>query len=152
MCTVTSVNYAKTLWLSKMSCNDVVNKVIIQLGIDKAISAYIYTYELDTSRLAGLSIKEFTVADREWVLFVLGNRANSDKMHNYDVVIGPTANDDTRTALRVYSIGEYGELGSDDALDILIRRLKAFNLPDQVYFGNNKAASLLILKGDVIAL
>lgn len=123
-----------------------------QLGLVKKIQAHIYTYELDMKRLAGLSVKEFADTDREWVLFVLGNRGSNDKTHTYDVVIGPTADDDTRTALRAYSIGVYGEADSDEALGMLIHRLKAFTLPGQIYFSNNKAASLLFPKGDVMLL
>ena len=88
----------------------------------------------------------------EWVRFVLCNRGSSDKTHTYDIVIGPTADDDTRTTLRAYAIGAYGEMDSDEALGMLIHRLKAFTLPSQIYFGSNKAASLLVPKGDVMRL
>jgi len=116
------------------------------------VSAYLYTFELDLSILKDYSVKEFTNADKEWLLFVLANRSSRDKSHSYDVVIGPTANDDTRASLRAYNAGAYGEQDSDEAMNILIRRLKVDKLPEQVYFSNNNILSFLVSKGNVIQL
>ena len=116
------------------------------------VSAYLYTFELDLSILKDYSVKEFPNADKEWLLFVLSNRSSRDKSHSYDVVIGPTANDDTRASLRAYNAGAYGEQDSDEAMNILIRRLKVDKLPEQVYFSNNNILSTLTMKGDVIQL
>ena len=116
------------------------------------VSAYLYTFEFDLSILKDYSVKEFLYADKEWLLFVLANRSSRDKSHSHDVVIGPTANDDTRASLRAYNAGAYGEQDSDEAMNILIRRLKVDKLPEQVYFSNNDILSFLISKGDVVQL
>jgi len=123
-----------------------------RLGKTENISAYLYTFELDLSILKDYSVKEFANADKEWLLFVLANRSSRDKSHSYDVVIGPTANDDTRASLRAYNAGAYGEQDSDEAMSILIRRLKVDKLPEQVYFSNNNVLSFLTSKGDAIQL
>lgn len=39
----------------------------------------------------GLNIKEFVVADEEWIRFVYNNRMKRDFSHDYDIVIGPIA-------------------------------------------------------------
>ena len=107
------------------------------------VTAYIYTYEADMKKAAGLSIKEFKTADRAWILFVLANRNSSRKTHTYDIVIGPTANDDTRLSFRVYFSGGYGELDSDKAINTLIANIEPDNLPPQIYFGSERGILLL---------
>jgi hypothetical protein len=57
-------------------------------------------YEFDLDNLSKLNLKEFTSADREWMRFVVLNRESKAQQHEYDVVIGPTANDNTRAAIQ----------------------------------------------------
>jgi len=123
-----------------------------RLGKTDNINAFLYTFELNPTSLIEYSVKDFPNADNEWLLFVLANRSSSDKSHTYDVVIGPTANDDTRASLRAYNAGAYGEQDSDEAMNILIHRLKVDKLPEQFYFSNNKVLSVLASKGDAIQL
>ena len=111
--------------------------------------AYIYTYEIDISELSGFSIKEFRNADYEWLQFIITNRKLRDRSHDYDVVIGPTANDDTMVVMNAYLDALYGEIGNEDALKTLLNNIMADKLPGQIYFSNNKAASMLIQKGQV---
>ena len=40
--------------------------------------------------------------------------------HNFDLVIGPTADDDTMVCLNSYWRGLYGEVGSDEAKEKLL--------------------------------
>ena len=111
--------------------------------------AYVYTYEIDISKLSGFSIKEFPNADFEWLKFIIANRKVRDRSHNYDVVIGPTANDDTMVVINAYLDALYGEIGEEDALNTLLSNIMADKLPGQIYFSNNKAANMLIPKGQV---
>lgn len=58
--------------------------------------AYRYNLEFDDSCISNpgnLNIKVFRGADREWVRFILKNRESDRAVHNYDIVIGPTADD-----------------------------------------------------------
>jgi len=140
-----AINIASRNKLIEESRNKRLNKT-------ENVSAYLYTFELYLSVLKDYSVKEFPNADKEWLLFVLANRSSRDKTHTYDVVIGPTANDDTRASLRAYNAGAYGEQDSDEAMNILIHRLKVDKLPEQIYFSNNSILSHLTMKGDAIQL
>ena len=111
--------------------------------------AYLYTYELNISRLSGFNVKEFNDADLEWVQFVLANRKVRNRTHDYDAVIGPTANDDTMVVINAYLDEIYGKLGSDNALNTLLKNIEAENLPKQICFSTNESAGLLIPKGQV---
>lgn len=65
--------------------------------------------------------------------------------HSYDVVIGPTADDDTMVCLNSYWRGFYGEVGSDDAKEKLLSYLEPENLGIQFFVGKQEIADKLIL-------
>jgi hypothetical protein len=114
------------------------------------INAWIYLYEFDLDSLRDLRVKEFAAADREWMRFVVSNRNNKGRRHDYDVVIGPTANDNTRASIQAFFAGAYGDVNSDGAINILISILEPYKLPIQYFFGSQKAANLLVLKDRAI--
>lgn len=109
--------------------------------------AYLYKYYMDISKLSGFNLKIFPDADFEWLQFVINNRRTRERAHNYDVVIGPTANDDTMAVINAYLDALYGEIGGDDALKTLMKYIEPDKLPQQIYFSCNVAASVLIPKG-----
>jgi hypothetical protein len=92
-----------------------------------------------------LNVKRFDTADREWLRFIIANRMNLTRQHDYDIVIGPTANDDTRASIRTVMNAANGAILSDTALNLLIEMLEPNNLPQQYYFGTSKAAAMLKL-------
>ena len=112
---------------------------------DSHINAFVYSFELDLQNLNYLNIKEFKTADREWMRFVVNNRSAKEPQHNYDMVIGPTANDNTLTAIGLFFAGAYGDVTSDNAIDRLIEQIEPGKLPHQYFFGSRKAAELLVL-------
>jgi hypothetical protein len=112
-----------------------------------AVAAWLYTCEFNMDNLKKLNIKEFKTADKEWMRFVVQNRSNETPVHNYDVVIGPTANGNTRVTIQAFFAGAYGDIQSDNAIDILISLIEPNNLPAQFYFGSERAAAMLNLKG-----
>ena len=85
----------------------------------------------------------------EWVQFVLANRKVRNRTHGYDVVIGPTANDDTMVVINAYLDGLYGKLGDESALKTLLKNIEAEKLPGQIYFSKDEAVGLLTPKGQV---
>lgn len=110
----------------------------------RSVSAYLYTYELDLMAARSVcSIKEFESADLHWLDFILSNRRVRDRTHNYDIVLGPTADDDTSLVLKAYFDGIYGEVGSLSAKETALRLLEADNLPPQIYFATNSATKFL---------
>jgi hypothetical protein len=128
------------------------NRRIEEERYTKHGEAYLHTYELDLSDLTIFRIKEFISADLEWLRFVLANRKSRERIHDYDVVIGPTANDDTMVVINAYLDGIYGKIGSDDALKALLKNIEAEKLPGQIFFSNQNAADLLVQKGQAVTL
>lgn len=115
----------------------------------KVYHAYRYNLEFDDSCLdnpVGLKIKIFQKADREWVQFVLKNRDSDSREHDYDIVIGPTADENTVTVLNSYREELIITNYADEVLDALIEDLKPENLPKQYFFGTNAAVQKLHFK------
>jgi hypothetical protein len=109
----------------------------------KSAAAWVYAYEFDLRELDRLNVKEFADADREWALFVARNRKSDARRGEYDVVIGKTANDDTRTTVDIYIMGGYGDPDSDAAISMFLQLILPDRLPPQMFFGTQKAADLL---------
>jgi len=115
------------------------------MGDDTKLPVFVYAYEFDLREMDKLNIKRFESADRDWLKFIIQNRMNRTRQHEYDIVIGPTANDDTRTSIRIVMNAANGAILSDTALNLLIEMLKPNNLPEQYYFGTDTAAARLKL-------
>lgn len=103
-----------------------------------------YRYNLVYSEdIAGLKVKVFKKADREWLKFIMQNRKCEDSAHDYDIVIGPTADAETTAIINDY----YDELiesdFSDEICDKVIAELKPENLPKQYFFRTKEAVNTL---------
>ena len=109
----------------------VIQRVNVRLGQDRKDFRNQYSY---------LKIKIFHVADIEWLDFVLLCREMGGGPHNYDMVIGPTADDNTAFCLKAYWDGLYGKIGSNAAKGILLNNLETENLGVQYYIGKQKVA------------
>jgi hypothetical protein len=116
-------------------------------GIKKSVMPLLYEYDFDLDNLVALNVKEFTSADREWMRFIVLNRESKSKVqeHDYDIVIGPTANDNTRAAIQTVMPLTKGQVMSDRAIDALIALIEPNNLPWQFFIGTQCAADLLRL-------
>lgn len=104
----------------------------------------LYEITLDKKYLETLTIKKFGTADQEWLDFVLLCRENGGMPHDYDLVIGPTADDDTMLCLKAYWDGLYGKVGDSQAKQILLNNLEPENLGIQYYVGKQMVADRLI--------
>ena len=100
-------------------------------------------FEIDES-LSGLDILRFDSANADWLHFITANRTGKPLENNYDIIIGPVANDNTMPVINLYLSGSYDE---DEAL----KRLITQKLKDQYAIKKDKALSKLILK-EVITL
>jgi len=118
-------------------------------GITRTVTPLLYTYDFDLDSMATLNVKEFVAADREWMRFVVLNRESKSKNqeHEYDIVIGPTANDNTRAAIQTVIPLTKGQVMTDKAIDALIALIEPDNLPRQFFFGTQRAVDLLRLTG-----
>ncbi len=94
---------------------------------------YVNSYLFNATTAAEtLKMKIFEYADEEWVDFVLANRMQDGFEHNFDVVIGPVADDKVYTQ---FSLFEGGIISKET----LIRELKTYRLVDQYLFHTEKA-------------
>ena len=96
-------------------------------------------YNFDESLLSDKSINvlTFPCPNREWAEFILKNRYESKaESHNYDIVIGPIANDGVAFQLERYVQGII-------SLDQLVNELTYRKLDTQYYFGTPKAIEKL---------
>ncbi len=93
-------------------------------------------FEIDEVELNKLQIKEFKEPSKEWLNFVSENRKKTIYNNEYDVIIGPVADDNTMPVVDLYM---QGFLEVDDA----IKRLLPQKLKDQVVFKNEYALSKL---------
>ncbi|MCL2283705.1 MAG: DUF3990 domain-containing protein [Fibromonadales bacterium] len=95
---------------------------------------YEFTFEINND----LKIKKFAEANKDWLEFVTTNRSIGETQHDFDIVIGPVANDKTNRTIALYIAGIYT---AEMALDLL----KYNNLNDQVSFHTEKSLSYLTL-------
>ena len=112
----------------------------------RSVTAWLYVYEFDLQEMGGLNVKDFKQADLEWVDFIVENRTNQDSQHSFDIVIGPTANDDTLITISALLNRTYGDPKSDRAKELFLEFILADKLPYQTFFGTARAASLLTFK------
>ena len=103
-------------------------------------TAMLITYELvDSAMQSGLKVRIFPEkACVEWLLFVDANRDRDHQqpVHDYDIVIGPIADDGVVLQLTNYREGIYTP---EEAAKLLQDRY----LDQQYYFGTEKALSFL---------
>ena len=60
---------------------------------------------MEQAQKDGISIKIFEQPDKEWALFVMANRNREiDFKHDYDVVIGPVADDNMARFFGLYDM------------------------------------------------
>lgn len=94
---------------------------------------------LDESGLADLKVLRFTEYTKAWAEFVLMNRKNRSEVpaHDYDVVIGPIADDAVGTQIRRYTSGLID-------MERFLQELKFMKgVTFQYFFATEKAIQLL---------
>ena len=99
----------------------------------------VLTYEADEAQMEGLKVLRFDDYTEEWAQFILLNRNNSTSMpaHDYDIVIGPIANDRVGVQLWKYET---------QAIDLptLVHNLRNMKgITFQYYFGTERALKIL---------
>jgi hypothetical protein len=102
-------------------------------------------YEIDYEKiLREFHVLKFDHPDDEWFDFVYANRTAKYVGKQYDIVIGPVAND---TVYRVFRLFENGDIDRETA----IKRLKVTKLFNQMAFCTEKAiAELRFMKSEVV--
>lgn len=66
-----------------------------------------FDFDLDSAVADGLIVKMFDDYSEEWAEFVAANRKNrsDEQAHDYDIVIGPIADDTVGVQIRRYIMG-----------------------------------------------
>lgn len=100
-------------------------------------NAVVSVYEVNDSLLTdkGLHIMEYNGATKDWLDFVVANRRLAP-LHNYDIVLGPVANDNLYATISLY---ENGELSAEAA----VVQLKTHVLFNQISFHTDSALAQL---------
>lgn len=99
----------------------------------------IQEYEFDESLLSGAELKvlKFDKPSTEWAEFIFKNRNRDNNFtHDYDIVIGPIANDGV-----AYLLGRYEE--GTLTIEELSDKLDFKKLNSQYFFGTNKSLKYL---------
>ena len=104
-----------------------------ELTVKESVSVF----EFDESSASDLNILHFTQAQKEWLEYVATNRKNQTiPDDNYDIVIGPVANDRTMLVISLYFAEIYN-------IEETIKRLMPQKLCDQYTFRTEKAIKKL---------
>lgn len=99
----------------------------------------VITFEVDETKMLSLKVLRFDDYSEEWAKFILLNRNNASRQpaHDYDIVIGPIANDRVGVQLWKY------ENQSID-LPTLVHNLRNMKgITFQYYFGTERAIKIL---------
>lgn len=104
--------------------------------IREAGEACVSCYELDKNKLDDLKILRFSETNLEWLDYISNNRKNKGMEDDWDVVIGPVANDQTFPTILLYLDGY---IDAESA----IKQLLPQKLKDQYTFKTARALSLL---------
>ena len=96
------------------------------------------SFDFDESALDVLNVMRFDGYSKEWAEFILMNRNNISDVpaHNYDIVIGPIADDGVGTQIRRLSRGFI-------TFDAFLEELKYSKVSIQYFFGTKEAIKYL---------
>jgi len=99
----------------------------------------VMTYEVDEERMKELHVLQFHEYSEEWAKFILLNRNNESHLpaHDYDIVIGPIADDKVGAQLWRYET----QMIDLPTLVNNLRYMKGMTI--QYFFGTQRAISLL---------
>lgn len=95
---------------------------------------YINIYEYTAAK--GLKTRTFRAPNEPWVDFVHANRSVQGFSHDYDIVMGPVANDNVYLSFNLYEAGVITKWE-------LIRRLKAYKLVDQLLLHSERSLATI---------
>lgn len=107
----------------------------MRVGGEECVSVF----EFDREKAArDLKIKVFDRPSEEWAAFVMLNRSEevSHPAHNYDIVIGPIADDSVVMSFRLFQDGYI-------TISELVKRLEYKELSTQYFFHNTDAVDYL---------
>ena len=96
----------------------------------------IYKFDLEKAK-SELQVIEFISADEKWLDFITANRRGKAILEEYDIVLGPVADDNVYLVVKLF---ETGVLDREETM----MRLKVEKLFDQVLFHTEKGLAFCI--------
>ena len=93
-------------------------------------------YEFN-EELSNFSFLKFDAPDEKWLNFVVERRKGVELRENYDLIIGPVANDDVFGTIILYEAGQLDK-------ESVIEKFKVKNLFNQIVFCNELILRSLI--------
>ena len=108
---------------------------LLQYGTESKI---VQSYYLDEKKLDELKVLRFDSYTEEWADFILLNRQNKERrsLHEYDVVIGPIANDTVGFQIRRYTEGIITKAQ-------FLQEIMYHQVTMQYFFGTERALTIL---------
>jgi len=123
----TTTNYKQAVDFAKRVVN-------LRKGI-----AIVNIYELNEKEIENNLILRFESPNVEWLHFVVNNRMLKPIETDYDIVVGPVANDDVYETIIAFENGVYDEQET-------LKRLQVKKLYNQFVFKNQAAMDKLVFK------
>ena len=118
------------------------NRVSLRKKTGKQIIS-VYDFTLDKA-IKDLKIKRFDSPDPEWLGFVTACRSGRDTDYEYDMALGPVANDNVYATIQLYETGLLSEAET-------IIRLKVERIYDQILFHTDLSLNYcLYMKFDIV--
>lgn len=109
---------------------------LLKRNREQGNKAVVSVYEIPDDILDGdFTVRHFAGATKEWLDFVVNNRRGKST-EEYELVMGPVANDQLYATIRLY---EQGVITADAAIEML----KTHKLFNQLSFHTERAVSLL---------
>ena len=106
-----------------------------RLSLRQKVRGY-YVYQYMFAENEQLNIRRFDSLNKEWLEFIKQNRLEGGLQHDYDIVIGPVADDNTMEAIQLYIAGI---LSADETVE----RLRYNRVNNQISFHTEKALECL---------
>jgi hypothetical protein len=101
--------------------------------------ATISVFELSDDYVDRVKVRTFARPDRDWLRYITVHRTGNPPADDYDMVVGPVANDQAIRTVNNYLKGYFPE-------EVAIKLLLPQKLKDQYLFRTEKALSLLVFK------
>lgn len=102
----------------------------------EAKNAIVSVFEFENAKFDTLQTLVFDSAGKDWLEYVCKNRTNKIEKDDYDIVIGPVANDQVIRTVNNYLNKYFSE-------EIALQLLKTQKLKDQYAFKTQKALTVL---------
>jgi len=114
-----------------------VKQAVRRTDINGGVPA-VLTYEYDESKASSLKVLRFDGYSPQWAEFVRSNRDNRSRtqLHDYDIIVGPIANDDIGMQMRRFKARRIG-------MEEFLENIKYKKVTVQYFFGTLAAVELL---------